>query len=120
MAAPHHAADDPPASVRPSAFRTADVLSIALAHFVHDVFSAFLSPLLPLLIAKHGFTYAMAGLLNVAQNVSALFNPLVGVLADRFPVRYFLIGAVFNLLRILALGLAIGYLYERLEGRVGE
>ena len=33
------------------------------------------------------------------------------------PVRYFLIGVVFNVLRILALGLAIGYLYERLEGR---
>lgn len=30
-------------------------------------------------------------------------------------LRYFLIGALFNLLRILALGIAIGYLYKRLE-----
>jgi hypothetical protein len=29
--------------------------------------------------------------------------------------RYFLIGAVFNVLRILALGVAIGYLYARLN-----
>jgi hypothetical protein len=32
--------------------------------------------------------------------------------------RYFLIGAGFNVLRILALGLAIGYRYERLTGGV--
>lgn len=32
--------------------------------------------------------------------------------------RYFLIGALFNLLRILALGTVIGYLYARLNGSV--
>jgi hypothetical protein len=31
-------------------------------------------------------------------------------------LRYFLIGAMFNVLRILALGLVIGYLYKRLYG----
>jgi hypothetical protein len=34
------------------------------------------------------------------------------------PLRYFLIGAAFNVLRFLALGVVIGYLYERLDGRV--
>jgi hypothetical protein len=34
--------------------------------------------------------------------------------------RYFLIGAAFNVLRILALGVAIGYLYGRLNGCVRE
>ena len=29
-------------------------------------------------------------------------------------LRYFIIGAIFNVLRILALGIAIGYLYKRL------
>ncbi|HSJ85014.1 MAG TPA: hypothetical protein VLA91_14520 [Acidimicrobiia bacterium] len=33
-------------------------------------------------------------------------------------LRYFLIGAMFNALRILALGAVIGYLYGRLNGRV--
>jgi hypothetical protein len=32
-------------------------------------------------------------------------------------LHYFLIGALFNVLRILALGLVIGYLYDRLNGR---
>ena len=31
-------------------------------------------------------------------------------------LRYFLIGAMFNALRILALGIVIGYLYDRLNG----
>jgi NhaP-type Na+/H+ or K+/H+ antiporter len=34
-------------------------------------------------------------------------------------LRYFLIGALFNILRILALGIAIGYLYDRINGRKG-
>jgi hypothetical protein len=33
-------------------------------------------------------------------------------------LRYFLIGAVFNGLRFLALGIVIGYLYSKLNGRV--
>jgi hypothetical protein len=33
------------------------------------------------------------------------------------PMRYFLIGALFNVLRILALGIVIGYLYKRLYGQ---
>ncbi len=35
------------------------------------------------------------------------------------PMRYFLIGAAFNVLRFLALGVVIGYLYDRLDRRVG-
>ena len=31
-------------------------------------------------------------------------------------LRYFLIGAMFNVLRILALGIVIGYLYDKLNG----
>jgi hypothetical protein len=33
-------------------------------------------------------------------------------------LRYFLIAAMFNVLRILALGIVIGYLYDRINGSV--
>jgi hypothetical protein len=33
-------------------------------------------------------------------------------------LHYFLIGTMFNVIRILALGMAIGYLYNQLDGRV--
>jgi hypothetical protein len=32
------------------------------------------------------------------------------------PLRYFLIGTIFNVIRILALGIGIGYLYVKLNG----
>jgi hypothetical protein len=34
------------------------------------------------------------------------------------PARYFLIGAMINVMRLLALGVVVGYLYDRLDGRV--
>jgi len=34
------------------------------------------------------------------------------------PARYFLIGAMINVVRLLALGGVVGYLYDRLDGRV--
>jgi hypothetical protein len=37
-------------------------------------------------------------------------------LATGDPLRYFLIGTIFNVLRILALGIVIGYLYDKLDG----
>jgi hypothetical protein len=38
-----------------------------------------------------------------------------GFLTPSDSLRYFLIGTVFNILRILFLGIVIGYLYERLD-----
>ena len=93
-----------------STFQTADILTIALAHLAHDVFSSFLAPILPLLIAKHGFSYAMAGMLTVAQGAPSLLNPAVGILADRMPVRYFLIVApALTAVVMSLLGIAAGY-----------
>jgi glycopeptide antibiotics resistance protein len=37
-------------------------------------------------------------------------------LATSDVLRYFLIGTIFNVLRFLALGIGIGYLYKRLNG----
>ena len=72
-------------------FRTLDVSIIASAHFIHDVYSSFLSPLLPLLINKLGFSLSLAGVLTLIQRIPSLLNPFVGLLASRFPLKYFLI-----------------------------
>ena len=47
--------------------------------------------------------------------VTVLLEGPARFLTPNDALRYFLIGALFNVLRILALGLAIGYLYKRLE-----
>ena len=68
-----------------------NVLIISFAHLSHDIYSAFLAPLLPLLISKLGISLSMAGLLDIARKIPSLFNPFIGLIADRICVRYFVI-----------------------------
>jgi FSR family fosmidomycin resistance protein-like MFS transporter len=75
----------------PGAFQTGKVTAISFAHLSHDVFSAFLAPLLPLLIAKLGLTLSAVALLDIARKIPQLFNPLVGLLADRVCLKWFVI-----------------------------
>ena len=79
------------AKVKNKSFKTADVILISVVHFVHDVYSSFLAPILPLLIEKLGMSYAVVGALSVVQRIPSLFNPFIGILADKTSVRYFLI-----------------------------
>ncbi len=72
-------------------FQLKNVLSVSIAHFIHDVHSVFLSPMLPLLIEKLSINYSLAGVLTVAQRLPSLFNPLIGMFADRLKIRYFVI-----------------------------
>lgn len=74
-------------------FQAGDVFTISLSHFLHDVYSSFLAPLLPLLIDKFSLSYSLAGLLSVFQRLPSLLNPFVGIIADKVPIRYFLIFA---------------------------
>ena len=67
------------------------VVLISLAHMVHDIYSSFLAPILPLLIEKLGLSYGLAASLSVFQRLPSLLNPVVGALAERMSVRYFII-----------------------------
>src|SRR5512136_863749 len=48
--------------------------------------------------------------------VTILLGVPASFLTQSDALRYFLIGALFNVLRILALGIVVGYLYKRLYG----
>lgn len=74
-------------------FQSGNVLLISMAHMVHDIYSSFLAPILPLLIEKLEMTYAMAGFLSVVQRLPSLLNPLIGMIADKLSPRYFIIAA---------------------------
>jgi FSR family fosmidomycin resistance protein-like MFS transporter len=58
-------------------------LAVSSAHFVHDVFTAFLAPLLPLIIEKLGLSLIMAGSLAVVVQLPSILNPPIGAFADR-------------------------------------
>ncbi|WP_231714048.1 MFS transporter [Desulfosarcina ovata] len=72
-------------------FNLPGVLAVSIGHFIHDIYSAFLAPLLPLLIEKLSLSLTQAGLLSTVMQLPALFNPWIGSLADRISVRWFLV-----------------------------
>lgn len=91
-------------------FQTGNIIAISFAHMVHDIYSAFLAPILPLLIEKFKLSYTLAGFLTVAQNLPSLFNPFIGLLADKMPIRYLLIFApTLTVLTMSFLGIAPYY-----------
>ncbi len=72
-------------------FDQGKVLLLSFCHFIHDVYSSFLAPLLPFLIEKFGLSLTQAGFLSTVMQIPALMNPYIGKLADRISVRYFII-----------------------------
>ena len=72
-------------------FQTGKILALSIGHFIHDVYSGFLAPLLPLLIEKLSLSLTQAGFLTTIMQLPALLNPYIGQLADRISVRYFVI-----------------------------
>lgn len=72
-------------------FQLKNVLSISLAHFVHDTYSAFLAPIVPLLKAKLGINNTLISLMFVAQQIPNLLNPFIGIIADNLKIRYLVI-----------------------------
>ncbi|NUM47623.1 MAG: MFS transporter [Anaerolineales bacterium] len=74
-------------------FQTGQVMTIAGGHFVHDSFSAFVAPLLPLLIEKLSLSLTLAGSLSGIMQLPSLLTPFIGYMADKVSVRYFIIFA---------------------------
>ncbi len=74
-------------------FHTDQVLTIVSGHFIHDTYSAFVAPLLPLIIEKLSLSLTLAGSLTAFVQLPAIINPFVGYLADKISLRYFVIFA---------------------------
>lgn len=83
----------PPNDTDETTFQTGEVVTVATGHLVHDGFSAFIPPLLPLLQERLGTSYSATGGLSVFIQIPSLLNPLIGYAADRVSLRYFIIGA---------------------------
>ncbi len=72
-----------------NSFNTGLVATIAAGHGLHDTFTAFLPPLLPVLIEKFGLAKMQAGLLSVFIQAPSLLQPFIGYAADRKALRVF-------------------------------
>jgi len=74
-------------------FQTDKVLLISGSHFIHDIYSSFLAPFLPLLISKFGLSMVLAGTLTVTFRLPSFFNPLIGVISDRIELSILVVVA---------------------------
>ncbi len=75
------------ASPAEQAFQAGPVLTLSAGHAIHDTYTAFLSPLLPLFIENLGISIAAAGMLRVFVQWPSLIQPWIGRLADRRNLR---------------------------------
>ncbi len=92
-------------------FDTGRVSTLAVAHNVHDTYTAFLAPLLPEFIETMALTTTQAGLLTVFLRVPSLLQPLIGYLADHVNLRYIVILAPAVTATMMSLlGIAPSYL----------
>ncbi len=93
MTNPTLTVDRAPLDVAPAdaGFQTDQVATISVGHLVHDTYTAFLAPLLPLIQGNLGIGYALAGSLAIFTQLPSVLNPFIGYLADRVSVRYFVI-----------------------------
>ena len=93
-------------------FEKGKVLTMSAVHFVHDCYTAFLAPALPLLIEKLGMSYGMTGLLAVIQRIPSLFNPVIGIIAERPVMRYMVIfSPALTAVFMSLIGVAPGYTF---------
>jgi FSR family fosmidomycin resistance protein-like MFS transporter len=72
-------------------FQVANVVTISIGHAVHDTYTAFVAPLLPILIENFSLTKTLAGILAITTQIPSLFQPFIGHLADRINLRYLVI-----------------------------
>ncbi len=92
-------------------FQTRKVAIISCGHLVHDVFSSFLAPFLPLLIAKFELSMILAGALTVFFRLPSLITPFFGAISDRMNLRSLAIWApAFTAVTMSLLGVAPNYL----------
>lgn len=75
----------------PEEFQTGEVSTISFAHFINDVYTSQVAPLLPVLIDKLSISLTTAGGLSALVQLPALINPFIGYMADKVSLRWFVI-----------------------------
>ena len=72
-------------------FRFWGVMDISIAHYVHDVYSSFLSAILPLIKEKLGLSYFLVSTLPLFGRAPSAVNFLIGLMAEKMAIRFFII-----------------------------
>ena len=88
-----------------------NVFLLSFAHLIHDIYTSFLAPVLPVLIQKLGLSVTEASFLDVIRRIPALFNPYLALIISRKDVRFFtIISPVTTAVFMSAIGIAPNYI----------
>ena len=91
-------------------FQTGRVLTMSAGHTVHDTYTAFLVPLLPIFKETLLLSNAQAGLLRTLMQWPSLLQPLIGHLSDRVDLRIlFILAPAVTSTMMSLLGIAPSY-----------
>jgi FSR family fosmidomycin resistance protein-like MFS transporter len=100
-----------PHAEKDDSFQSSQALPILTGHMIHDIYTAAVAPLLPVLIEKLSLSLTAAGSLNAIMQLPAVLNPFIGYLADKVSLRYFVIFAPAATATLVSLiGVAPNYL----------
>ncbi|OGO68898.1 MAG: hypothetical protein A2Z37_03850 [Chloroflexi bacterium RBG_19FT_COMBO_62_14] len=70
-----------------ASFETSSVVTLIAGHAIHDMYTAFLPPLLPLFIAGLSLSLTQAGALSLFLLLPATIQPIIDRVADRRNLR---------------------------------
>ncbi|MFC2089774.1 MFS transporter [Bacteroidota bacterium] len=95
-----------------SGFQRVKVTTLSVVHLIHDIYTSFLAPALPKLIEKLDMSYGAAGALAVIQRIPSLFNPLMGIIAEKPLAKYMVIlSPAITAMAMSLIGIAPGYIF---------
>ena len=67
------------------------IIWLCMAHFVCDIYTGFLNPIMPFIAAKLGFSMAVAAvLISISHICSSMMQPIFGFFADNILHRFFI------------------------------
>ena len=70
-------------------FQTLQTIILSSAHAMHDTYSGFIAPLIPILILQLGLLKIQAGLFSFVYQIFAILQPFIGLAADKKNLRLF-------------------------------
>ncbi len=93
-------------------FQTGRVVTMGGVHAVHDTYTAFLAPMLPVFITNLGLSRAEAGMLSVFTQAPSVTQPFIGHASDRTNLNYWVfLAPALTAVMMSFLGLVPAYLW---------
>jgi len=72
------------------------IFALTLVHFTGDLYSSFITPLIPEFVDKLSLSLAQVGLMTgIVRLLAFVVQPCVGYYADRYETRFFILGGLF-------------------------